>query len=121
VTPVRSRTEILVLHLGEDTLGTQALLVEMLLSGFFAIACFRARAAGTHSLRVAPRTLFAMTDRIERLRRSRWQWFSMVLVLIFVRMERGAPMVAELTVIAQFLVFMILPTQRRSMEVARAR
>lgn len=98
-------------------MGSQALFTELLLSGFFAVACFRARAAGIENSGIAPRTLFAMTDRVERLRRSRWQWFSMVLVLVLVRMQRGAPMVAELTVFAQFIVFLMLPT-RKAAEVA---
>jgi hypothetical protein len=109
------------MHLREVTLGTQALLVELLLSGFFAIACFRARAVTAQSFHIAPRTLFAMTDRLERLRRSRWQWFSMVLLLVFVRMERGAPMIAELTVLAQLAVFLILPSQTPTAEAVRAR
>jgi hypothetical protein len=102
-------------------LSTQALLIEMLLSGFFAVACFRARANTLDSMRIAPRALFVLTDRLERLRRSRWQWFSMVLLLVLVRLERGTPMVAELTVLAQFIVFMSLPTQKASLEVIRRR
>jgi hypothetical protein len=99
-------------YLPEDTLGSQALLIEVLLSGFFAIACFRARASGTENPVVAPRALFAMTDRLERLRRSRWQWFAMILLLVVIRVERGAPMVAEVTVIAQLIVFLLLPTKK---------
>jgi len=102
-------------------LGTQALLVELLLSGFFAVACFRARATPLESIRVAPRALFVLTDRLERLRRSRWQWFSIGLVLILVRLQRGTPMVAELTALAQFIVFLALPTQGTSREVVRRR
>jgi hypothetical protein len=102
-------------------LSTQALLIEMLLSGFFAVACFRARANTLDSMRIAPRALFVLTDRLERLRRSRWQWFSMVLLLVLVRLERGTPMVADLTVLAQFIVFMSLPTQKASLEVIRRR
>jgi hypothetical protein len=102
-------------------LSTQALLIEMLLSGFFAVACFRARANTMDSIRIAPQALFVLTDRLERLRRSRWQWFSMVLLLVVVRLEKGTPMVAELTVLAQFIVFLSLPTQKPSLEVIRRR
>ena len=98
-------------YLPEDTLGSQAVLTELLLSGFFAIACFRARAIDMGNSDFAPRTLFAMTDRLERLRRSRWQWFAMILLLVVIRVERGAPMVAEVTVIAQLIVFLLLPTK----------
>ena len=50
-------------------MGTQALLVEVLLSAFFAIACFRARAESSDVRGLAPQRLFVLTDRIERLRR----------------------------------------------------
>ena len=113
--------EVSRVYLAGGTLGTQALLVELLLSGFFAVACFRARATSLESIRIAPSTLFALTDRLERLRRSRWQWFSMGLILILVRLQRGAPMVAELTALAQFIVFLALPTQSAPRGVARRR
>ncbi len=102
-------------------MSTQALLIEMLLSGFFAVACFRARAKTLDSMRIAPRALFVLTDRLERLRRSRWQWCSMVLVLVLVRLQKGTPIVAELTVLAQFIVFLSLPTQKPSLEALRGR
>lgn len=93
-------------------MGTQALLVEVLLSAFFAIACFRARSGSSNVRALAPKRLFVLTDRIERLRISRWQWCSMVVLLLLVRMQQGAPMVAELTVLAQFIVFLALPSQK---------
>jgi hypothetical protein len=97
--------------------GTQALLVEFLLSAFFAIACFRARAESLNIQGLAPQRMGVLTDRIERLRRSRWQWVSMVVLLILVRMQRGTPMIAELTVLAQFIVFLSLPAQKSLREV----
>jgi hypothetical protein len=109
------------LYLREATLGTQALLVELLLSGFFAVACFRGRAAAINPIRIAPRALFAMTDRLERLRRSRWQWFSMILLLVVVRMQRGVPLVAEVTALTQFVVFLSLPSQKAAGGVIRRR
>ncbi len=95
-------------------MGLQAILVELLLSGFFAVACFRARAESPELRGLAPQKLFILTDRVERLRRSRWQWCAMVMFLIVVRMKRGTPMVAELTVLAQFLLFLALPSNRSS-------
>jgi hypothetical protein len=58
---------------------------------------------------------------LERLRRSRWQWFSMVLLLVMLRLQRGTPMVAELTVAAQLLVFLVLPTQKKQPEAVQQR
>ena len=98
------------------SLSTQALLLELLLSGFFAVACFRARATAFDSMRVTPRTLFVLTDRLERLRRSRWQWASMVVLLVIVRMQWGVPIFAELTVLAQFILFLSLPARKTLLE-----
>jgi hypothetical protein len=100
--------------------NTQALLTEVLLSGFFATACLRARAEAPGSMATAPQRLFMLTDRLERLRRTRWQWFAMVLLLVFVRLQMQAPIVVELTGLAQFLVFLALPTGKHVPEVLRA-
>jgi hypothetical protein len=97
---------------GVNQLNTQSLLTELLLSGFFAVAILRAQGMGFQDLRLSPRSLFSLPDRVERLRRSRWQWFSMVLLLVLLRLERGVPIVAELTVLAQFAIFLLLPTQK---------
>lgn len=102
-------------------MSTQALLVEFLLSGFFAVACFRARATAPDKQSIAPRNLFVLTDRLERLRRSRWQWFSMVLLLVVVRVQRGVPLIAELTVLAQFILFLSLPGEKTSLGAIRRR
>ena len=102
-------------------MSTQALFIELLLSGFFAVACFRARATAFDKLMAAPHALFVLTDRLERLRRTRWQWASMVLLLVIVRMQWGAPMVAELTVLAQFILFLALPAQKVPLQEIRRR
>jgi hypothetical protein len=94
-------------------MGAQALLIEVLLAGFFAIACFRSRADDSPEMHgLAPQKLFALTSRVERLRRSRWQWFAMVLLLVLVRLQQGTPLVAELTVLTQFIVFLLLPSPK---------
>lgn len=95
-------------------MNTQALLVEVLLSAFFAVACFRARSGSSDIRGLAPQRLLVLTDRIERLRISRWQWCSMVMLLLLLRTQSGTPMVAELTVLAQFIVFLALPSEKHS-------
>jgi hypothetical protein len=97
-------------------MGTQALLVEVLISAFFAVACFRSRAESPTASGLAPQRLFILTDRLERLRRSRWQWFSMVLLLVVVRMQQSTPIVAEVTALAQFIVFLALPSHKTASE-----
>ncbi len=93
-------------------MSIQALLIESLLAGFFAVACFRARAESPNTDGLAPQRLFVLTDRLERLRRTRWQWATMVLLLVVVRLQFNAPLVAELTGLVQFIVFLALPSQR---------
>lgn len=95
-------------------MNIQALLVEVLLSGFFAIACFRARAEAPSATGLAPQRLFVLTDRLERLKSSRWQWFAMVLLLFVMRKQMGTPVVAEFTALAEFLVFFALPTAKQA-------
>jgi len=92
-------------------MNSQALLIEMLLSGFFAVACFRARSKSFGSRGVAPRKLFVMIGRLERLRLTRWQWCSMVMILLLARTQQGHALVAELTVLAQFVLFLALPAE----------
>ena len=77
-------------------MSTQALLVEVLLSAFFAIACFRARSGSSDVRGLAPKRLFVLTDRIERLRISRWQWCSMVVLLLLVACSTEPPWLPNL-------------------------
>jgi hypothetical protein len=95
-------------------MNTKWLFLELLISGFFAIACLRALPDGIRNAATAPRDLLRLTARLERLRRTRWQWFAMVLVLVCVRLQTGLPLIAELTAALQFVVFLALPAQRHS-------
>jgi hypothetical protein len=94
----------------KELMTKEAMMLELLLSGFFAIACFKARAADAHALKF--KDLFYLSDRLDRLRRTRWQWCAMVMVIVFSRMQMQAPIVAELTGLAQFVIFLALPTAR---------
>jgi hypothetical protein len=96
---------------------TDALLVELLLSGFFAVACFKARASFPSAQELRPKEFFYLTNRLERLRRTRWQWCSMVVLLVLARLQTQTPIVAELTALAQFVLFLALPTQKHPTEV----
>jgi len=87
------------------------MLVELILAGFFAVACIRSWLPAAPAQKVRFGSLLRFPGRLERLRRSRWQWFSMVALLLVIRLQRGAPMVLELMVALQFLVFLALPTR----------
>lgn len=95
-------------------MSSTAMFLEILVAGFFAIACFKARAAGPATeVALRPRDLLRLTDRLDRLSRSRWQWISMVGIILLVRMQAGVPLVVELTAAAQFLLFLALPTGKK--------
>lgn len=90
----------------------ELMLLELLLAGFFAVACFRARGTVTYGQRPRLIELFRLSGRLERLRRSRWQWFSMVLLMFVLRMQNQLPPSIEIIVAAEFLIFVALPTQK---------
>jgi hypothetical protein len=104
----------------EETMSTKALLLELLLSGFFATACFKARAGDIGTVALTPRNFLRLKDRLERLSVTRWQWFSMVLVVILVRLQNGLPLMVELTVAAQLVIFLALPVGKTTLETARS-
>jgi hypothetical protein len=84
--------------------------LELLLAGFFAVACIKSRGADQASGKVGFSDVMRLPDRWERLRRSRWQWFSMVLLMVVLRVQNELPLVLEITVLFQFFLFMALPT-----------
>lgn len=92
---------------------SNSLLLELLISGFFAIACFRTRAVTAGISAMNPLDMLRLTNRLERLRKTRWQWCAMVLVLLLVRVQSGLPLVVELTAALQFVVFLSLPEKKQ--------
>ena len=87
------------------------LLLELLLGGFFAVACTRASVPSAVNGKLRLGDLLRFPGRLERLRRSRWQWFSMVALLLAVRLQTGVPTILEAIVLAQFVLFFALPTR----------
>ena len=94
------------------TQSTAVLAVEFLLASFFAIACIKAHGPFSVEKKPAFRNFFRLTNRIERLRRSRWQWFSMVAILLVLRMQNQLPLAIELMVGMMFLIFLVFPVQK---------
>jgi hypothetical protein len=95
-------------------MNEKALFLELLISGFFAIACFKARAAEPGEVALRPRDLLRLTDRVERMSRSRWQWFAMAGILVLVRLQTGVPMVVEVTALMQLILFLALPVAKQN-------
>jgi hypothetical protein len=98
----------------------QTLLAALLFGGFFAVACLKACVPAAPGHRLRPGDLFRLPGRLERLRRSRWQWFAMVVLLLVLRLQQGLPLVLELTIALQFIVFLALPATERGSGNARA-
>jgi len=87
------------------------MLVEVILAGFFAVACIRTCIPASPNGKLVFSDFLRFPGRIERLRRSRWQWFSMVALLLVIRLQTGLPLVLEAIVAVEFLIFMAIPTR----------
>lgn len=86
-------------------------LFELLMAGFFAVACLRAHGPIASDNRLTVGEFFRLPDRLERLRRARWQWASMVAILLVVRLQQPIPLGLEIMIAVQFLLFMALPVR----------
>ena len=92
-------------------MNSGTLLIQLLLAGFFAVACVRAHGPVVPGARVTLGDLFRLPGRRERLRRSRWPWFSMVAVMLVLRLQEQLPVVLEVTAALEFALFLALPTR----------
>jgi len=97
------------------------MLVEVILAGFFAVACIRACVPANPNGKLVFSDFLRFPGRIERLRRSRWQWFSMVALLLVIRLQAGLPLVLEALVAVEFLIFLALPTKAETAQVKKSR
>jgi len=89
----------------------KTILIELLLAGFFAVACLKAREPAARGLPVTLGDLFRMPSRLERLRRSRWQWFAMVAFMLVLRLQEQLPLTIEAMVALQLVLFLALPVR----------
>jgi hypothetical protein len=81
------------------------ILLEALITALLGTTCLLARSP-LHSDKT-----HGSLVRLERLRRSRWQWFSMVVLMLLLRMQHVLPARVELVVALQFLIFLVLPVR----------
>ena len=84
-------------------------LLELLLSGFFAVACLKCWTSVASGGKADLAGLLRFPDRLERLRRSRWQWCAMVLLMLVLRLQNELPLILEIAAACQFLLFTALP------------
>ena len=87
------------------------ILLELLLAGFFAVACIKGRGPVGDNEKMSFGDFFHLLDRVERLKRSRWQWFSMVGFMLVLRLQQQLPPVLEVMAIVMLIVFMALPVR----------
>ncbi len=97
------------------------ILLEIVLAGFFAVACFRARGPVASDQKPRVTDLFRLSDRLERFKRSRWQWFSMVAFMLVLRMQQQLPLALEAMALVMLAVFVALPVRVEAKGVARVR
>jgi hypothetical protein len=97
------------------------MLVEAILAGFFAVACIRACVPASPNGKLVFSDFLRFPGRIERLRRSRWQWFSMVALLLVIRLQAGLPLALEAIVAVEFVIFFALPTRAETAEGKKSR
>jgi hypothetical protein len=95
---------------GKEPMNLPMMAVEMILAGFFAVACIRACVPTAPGGKLRWSDFLRFPGRIERLRRSRWQWFSMVALLLVVRLQMGTPLILEAIVLVEFVIFLAVPT-----------
>jgi hypothetical protein len=89
----------------------KTVLFELLMAGFFAVACVRAHGPVSQTHRMTFGDFFRLYDRVERLRRTRWQWFSMVGLMLIIRLQQPVPLGLEIMVAVLFLLFLALPVR----------
>jgi hypothetical protein len=92
-------------------MDAKTILIELMVAGFFAVACMRARQRSGPNLPLTFGDLFYMPPRLERLRRTRWQWFAMVAFMLVLRLQDQLPVAVELMAAMEFAVFLALPVR----------
>lgn len=90
-------------------MNERTILLEVLLAGFFAVACIKCWVPAEADGKVGFDSFLRFPDRWERLQRSRWQWVSMVLLMLVLRVQHELPLILEVTAVFQFALFVALP------------
>jgi hypothetical protein len=100
------------LRKGGSEMFSKDLLFELLLTGFFALACLRAQVGHEDNGPLRFNELFRFRGKIERLRRSRVQWISILVLLILARIQWSLSLFVELLAALMFVGFLALPTSK---------
>ena len=84
-------------------------LVELLVVCCFGIACFWVPAPRSAERTSSFAILAQTSSRLDGLRRSRWQWLTMLGTMLVLRMQRQSPPLLEVTVGLMFAVLLASP------------
>jgi hypothetical protein len=87
-------------------------ILELLVAGFFGIACFWAPTrsnAGTNALFA---WIARLSLRVDLLRRSRWQWLTVIGTMLGLRIQHQLPPAVELMVGLTFLILLAFPLRQ---------
>lgn len=87
-------------------------LFELLLTGFFALALMRAQIAHEDGVPMRFGDMFRFRGRLERLRRTRVQWISILALLILARIQWSLSLFVELLAALMFVSFLALPAAK---------
>lgn len=86
--------------------------LEVLIAGFFGIACFWAPTVNSD----ASNRLFAwvahISLRLDSLRRERWQWLTVIATMLGLRIQHQLPPIIELMVGLTFLILLAFPLRQ---------
>jgi hypothetical protein len=99
----------------------KTVLFELLMAGFFAVACIRAHGPVESGHELTFGEFFRLSDRRERLKHTHWRWFSMIGLLLMIRLQEPILLGLEIMVAAQLVIFLTLPVRAVAKGGARSR
>ncbi len=95
------------------TVFAQVLLEELLISGFAALAWIRATGVKLSAPQLHAVALLRLPGRLQRIKRSQWQWFSAVAIMLVLRLQGQLALPVEVVGSLQFALFMAWPSERK--------
>ncbi|HKR85280.1 MAG TPA: hypothetical protein VJS37_14070 [Terriglobales bacterium] len=80
-------------------------------ASFFAPGYIRAHAGSEPRPKTPRLDFFRKSGRLKRLRRSRWQWLTIVAIILVLRVQHQLPPAVEIMVGMMLLIFLVAPVK----------
>lgn len=80
-------------------------------ASLFAPGYIRAHAGSDPRPKTLRLDFFSKSGRLKRLRRSRWQWLTIVAIILVLRVQHQLPPAVEIMVGMMFLIFLVAPVK----------